>query len=126
MTKENWELKLKLFGSLGFSEDDTLSVFRRMPPALAVSARKIKEVIEVLHRRVNTDTSFIVYHPSVLLSSVENSLKPRLVIFSQLKSKNLLRRKTSLATICKLPKMNFIKKGMLFLNLLNLEKCHFH
>ncbi|KAK4859644.1 hypothetical protein QYF36_009153 [Acer negundo] len=110
MTKENWERKLRLFGSLGFSEDDTLSVFRRMPPALAVSARKIKEVIEVLHRRANVDTSFIVNHPSVLLSSVENSLKPRLEIFNQLKSKNLLRRKTSLATICKLPKMKFIKR----------------
>ncbi|KAK1555424.1 hypothetical protein Q3G72_026162 [Acer saccharum] len=95
MTKGNWECKLKLFGSLGFSEDDTLSVFRRMPPALAVSARKIKKVIEVLHRRANVDTSFIVNHPSVLLSSVENSLKPRLEIFNQLKSKNLLRRKTS-------------------------------
>ncbi|KAK1568280.1 hypothetical protein Q3G72_022571 [Acer saccharum] len=110
MTKENWERKLKLFGSLGFSEDDILLVFRRMPPALAVSVRKIKEVIEVLYRRANVDTSFIVNQPSVLLSSVENSLKPRPEIFNQLKSKNLLRRKTSLATICKLPKMKFIKR----------------
>ncbi|KAK3183623.1 hypothetical protein Dsin_030909 [Dipteronia sinensis] len=80
------------------------------PPSLTISARKIKEVIEVLHRRANVDTSFIVNHPLVLLSSVENSLKPRIEIFNQLKSKNLLRRKTSLATICKLPEMKLIKR----------------
>ncbi|XP_041017098.1 uncharacterized protein LOC121259537 isoform X6 [Juglans microcarpa x Juglans regia] len=43
MSEENWELKLELFRSLGFSEKDILDVFRRVPQVFAVSERKIKE-----------------------------------------------------------------------------------
>ncbi|KAL5779664.1 hypothetical protein ACOSQ2_010401 [Xanthoceras sorbifolium] len=110
MTKENWELKLKFLRNLGFSEDDTLSVFRTRPQALSITERKIKEVIELLRTRENVDISFIVNNPSVLLCSIESSLKPRLVIFDQLKTKNLLRRKTSLSTIFKLSKTKFIQR----------------
>ncbi|KAF5450074.1 hypothetical protein F2P56_030453 [Juglans regia] len=44
MSEENWELKLELFRSLGFSEKDILDVFRRVPHVFAVSKKKIKEV----------------------------------------------------------------------------------
>ncbi|XP_065869522.1 uncharacterized protein [Euphorbia lathyris] len=43
MTRENWELKLKLFRDLGFSEQNILVAFRRTPQAFCVSERKIKE-----------------------------------------------------------------------------------
>ncbi|EXC06720.1 hypothetical protein L484_021559 [Morus notabilis] len=36
MSMENWGLKLELFGSLGFSENDILAVFRRAPQVFSV------------------------------------------------------------------------------------------
>ncbi|XP_059631422.1 transcription termination factor MTERF6, chloroplastic/mitochondrial-like [Cornus florida] len=48
ITIENWELKLVLFKSLGFSEDDILSVFRRAPQLFGLSERKIKETTQLL------------------------------------------------------------------------------
>ncbi|WCJ44498.1 hypothetical protein M5689_025162 [Euphorbia peplus] len=43
MSKENWDLKLKLLRELGFSEENILFMFRRAPQAIAVSEMKIKE-----------------------------------------------------------------------------------
>lgn len=113
LSKEKWELKLKLFRSLGFSEDDILSMFRSMPPAFTVSERKIQAVVETLLRRGDVDISFIVNNASLFLCSIERSLKPRMRVYDMLESKNLLRRKTGLATICKLPKGKFLEKYVL-------------
>ncbi|KAK6257389.1 hypothetical protein QUC31_000848 [Theobroma cacao] len=110
MTEENWELKLKLFRRLGFSEDDIRSAFRRVPQAFAVSERKIKEVTELLLSRKNIDISFIINHPEVLICSVERRLKPRLLVFEILVSKDLLSRKPSLTTLFKIPEKKFRDK----------------
>lgn len=113
MTKEKWELKLKLFRSLGFSEDNILSMFRSMPPAFTVSERKIQSVVETLLRRRDVDISSIVNNASLFLCSIESNLKPRMRVYDMLKSKNLLRRKTGLATVCKLSKGKFLEKYVL-------------
>ncbi|CAK9154232.1 unnamed protein product [Ilex paraguariensis] len=48
MTVKNWELKLELFRSLGFSDVDIRSVFQRQPHVFTVSRRKIKDVTQLL------------------------------------------------------------------------------
>ncbi|WCJ18921.1 Mitochondrial transcription termination factor family protein [Euphorbia peplus] len=48
MTRKNWELKLKLFREIGFSDQNISNAFTRAPEALDVSERKIKEVTELL------------------------------------------------------------------------------
>ncbi|KAJ4701309.1 Transcription termination factor like [Melia azedarach] len=85
MTEQNWELKLKAFRSLGYSEDDILSMFRRSPQAFAMSERKIQGVTEMLLSRGDMDISFIVQNPSLFLCSIEGSLKPRLRVYDILK-----------------------------------------
>ncbi|GFZ10040.1 hypothetical protein Acr_21g0006390 [Actinidia rufa] len=113
MTVENWELKLELFRSLGFSEDDIVSVFRKAPQVFAVSERKIKESTRVLCGFGESDISLIVCHPDLLNLSVENRLKPRLRVVEILESKNLLRKKPSLTTVCKMSHKRFFEKFVL-------------
>ncbi|XVF39498.1 hypothetical protein PTKIN_Ptkin01aG0039400 [Pterospermum kingtungense] len=110
MSEENWELKLKLFSSLGFSEGDILRTFRKTPPVFAVSERKIKKVTEFLLSRKGIDISFIINHPVVLICSVEHRLKPRLQVFHVLESKNLPSRKIGFNTLFKIPEKQFRKK----------------
>lgn len=108
MSLENWELKLELFRRLGFSEDDIVSAFKRLPQAFAVSERKIKEVTQVLLGNGRLDISLIVSHPQLLHFSVESRLKPRLRIVEVLESKNLLMKKFSMSTICKISNKKFL------------------
>ncbi|XP_022741864.1 uncharacterized protein LOC111293345 [Durio zibethinus] len=110
MSEENWELKLKLFRSLGFSEEDIMSTFRRTPQVFAVSERKIKEVTEFLLSRKNIDISFIINHPTVLFFSIEHRLKPRLPVFEILERKNLLSRKVRLNTLFMMSEKRFREK----------------
>ncbi|KAK8314050.1 hypothetical protein V6Z11_A12G133100 [Gossypium hirsutum] len=110
MSEENWELKLKLFRKLGFSEDDIMSTFRRTPQVFAVSERKIKQVTDFLLNRTNVGISFIISHPMVLICSLERRLKPRLLVIETLESKNSLRRKVSMTTIYKMPDKKFREK----------------
>ncbi|XP_040948643.1 uncharacterized protein [Gossypium hirsutum] len=94
MSEENWELKLKLFRKLGFSEDDIMSTFRRTPQVFAVSERKIKQVTDFcLIERI-----------------LERRLKPRLLVIETLESKNSLRRKVNMTTIYKMPDKKFREK----------------
>ncbi|KAJ7965691.1 Transcription termination factor like [Quillaja saponaria] len=110
MTVENWNLKLKLFRSLGFTENDILTVFRRVPQVFAVSERKIKDVTELLLSVRNHDISFVVNHPELLVCSVERRLKPRLEVIEILENKNLFQKKPSLTTVCKISDKEFLVK----------------
>lgn len=111
MTEENWEKKLMVFRSHGFSQDDILEIFRKMPSALATSKGKVKDVIELMRTATgDVDNSLLVRNPSILVCSVEDRLKPRLHIFRLLTSKKLLPKRTSLSRFLKLPKTEFIER----------------
>ncbi|XP_059629817.1 uncharacterized protein LOC132272740 [Cornus florida] len=113
MTKENWELKLEFFKSLGFSEDDILSVFRKQPHVFAVSERKIEAVTQLFLSTGKCDISYVVNNPDLLARSIESKLKPRLRVLDVLESRNLLPKKPSLAYACKITDKKFYEKYVL-------------
>ncbi|XP_059631415.1 uncharacterized protein LOC132274208 isoform X2 [Cornus florida] len=113
MTKENWELKLEVFKSFGFSEDHILSVFRRAPHVFGQSERKIKATTQLLLSTGKLDISFVVNQPGLLGFSVENRLKPRLRVLEVLESRNLLLKKLSLLTVFTLTDKKFFQKYVL-------------
>ncbi|KAL2515106.1 Mitochondrial transcription termination factor family protein [Forsythia ovata] len=110
MTDENWELKLKHFSDLGFSEDDILKMFKKSPPVFAVSQRKLKEVKEVLLATEKYDISCIVNDPTSFVCSVEKKIKPRMQVLGILDSRNLIKKWPSLATITRMPESKFLEK----------------
>ncbi|XP_059629866.1 uncharacterized protein LOC132272790 [Cornus florida] len=113
MSIENWELKLEVFKSLGFSEDDILSVFRRAPVVFSLSESKINEITRLLLSTGKCDISYVVNHPFLLTLSVENRLKPRLRVLEVLESRNLLLKMPSLATVFPLTDKRFFEKYVL-------------
>lgn len=113
MSSEKWESKLKLFRSLGFTDEDVLSVFRRTPQIFAISERKIKEVAELLITSGNVDILFVVQHPELLIYSAAHRIKPRLLIINILRSKGLLVKEPSLTSVCKMDDEDFTRKFVL-------------
>ncbi|XP_059629838.1 uncharacterized protein LOC132272762 [Cornus florida] len=113
LTKENWELKLEVFKSLGFSEDDILSIFRTQPQAFTKSERKIRAITQLFLSTGKCDISYVVKNPDLLGRSIENRLKPRLRVVDVLASRNLLLKKPSLASVCRITEEKFFEKYVL-------------
>ncbi|RVW65483.1 hypothetical protein CK203_022093 [Vitis vinifera] len=113
MTLENWELKLKLFRSLGFSENEIVTSFRKAPQVFALSERKIIEGTRFLLTVGNSDMSYLVNHAELLIFSIEKRLKPRFRVLEFLQGKNLLPKRPSVTTICKISNKQFIGKYVL-------------
>ncbi|KAK4758332.1 hypothetical protein SAY87_019633 [Trapa incisa] len=110
MSPERWEQKLGAFRSLGFSDEDMVSIFRKVPQALTISEKKLKEVSKVLLETGEADTAHLVSRPELLMLSAERRLKPRLLVMKTLESKNLLERKPNLNTTCKISEKMFLNK----------------
>lgn len=110
MSPERWELKLGVFRSMGFSDQDMVSIFRKVPLVFTVSEKKLKEVSKVLLEIGKADTAYLVARPELFMLSAECRLKPRLQVLRILESKNLLKRKPNLTTTCKISEKVFLNK----------------
>ncbi|WCJ18923.1 Mitochondrial transcription termination factor family protein [Euphorbia peplus] len=84
MSRKNWELKLKLFRDLGFSEKNISNAFRVSPQAFGVSERKIKEVMQLLLSVEEFSISDVVCNPVLLTYSVEKRFQPRVRVLKAL------------------------------------------
>ncbi|XP_021740176.1 uncharacterized protein LOC110706556 [Chenopodium quinoa] len=113
MTLEKWASKVKLFETLGFREDDILSMFQRTPQVLTISERKILEVSKLFLSSGSVDVSYLVQHSELLIYSAAFRIKPRLDIINVLLSKNLLHKEPRPTTLCKISDKKFIEKFVL-------------
>ncbi|KAL6176964.1 hypothetical protein ACLB2K_053596 [Fragaria x ananassa] len=110
---ETLELKKKLFRSLGFSEKDVFTMFKRSPMVFGISEKKLKEVTELLVSVGQFDVPYLLSNPELLMYSVERRLKPRLKVLEILEKKNLLEEKPKLNTVCKYSEQKFAEKFIL-------------
>ncbi|XAR62171.1 hypothetical protein NMG60_11016823 [Bertholletia excelsa] len=113
ITREKWELKREVFRNLGLSENDILFVFQKAPYVFTLSGRKIKEATQVVRSATKSDMRLIVKYPKLLTYSIENRIKPRIRVLEILESKNLLRKKPGLASICNVSNKQFLEKFVL-------------
>ncbi|KAL3640772.1 hypothetical protein CASFOL_015740 [Castilleja foliolosa] len=99
MNKEVWEIKLRTFRDLGFSENDILRVFRIMPTVFSVSEEKLMKITKVLIGTGKYDMGCIVHRPTSLLYSVEKRYGPRLQVLDVLEKRGLIKEWPSLGTL---------------------------
>lgn len=110
MSEESWKSKLKVFRSLGLTQEDILSAFRKSPQTFAASERKIKEVSDILISAAKPDSKFVVRNPDLLLFSVKLRIMPRLKVVDALLERNLIKRKPSLRNLLKISRKQFCAK----------------
>ncbi|KAL8557219.1 hypothetical protein ACS0TY_004603 [Phlomoides rotata] len=108
-SKGTWEVKLQSFRDMGFSDSDTLTMFKRFPTVFYVSMKKIDKLKQLLLATGKFSISSIIDSPASLGCSIENRLEPRLRILGILESKNLIKW-PSLGTISALTDNKFFEK----------------
>lgn len=96
MNEASWERKVKVFKSLGWSEEDVLSAFKRNPLCLGCSEKKLRKSVDFLTNTMKLDLNSIISYPKILMHSVEKRFLPRYNVLNLLVSKNLLKRNKKL------------------------------
>ncbi|KAL7154617.1 hypothetical protein ABFS83_03G013400 [Erythranthe nasuta] len=110
MTDESWEMKVKTFRSLGFSDNDISRVLRNAPMVFSVSENKIKKIVEVLVGTGKYDMRRIANNPTSLMYSVEKRYLPRLRVLEVLEKRNLIKKWPCLGTFHLLSDSKFFEK----------------
>lgn len=107
MTKTNWDNKVKVFKSFGWSEEDIISAFRREPFCLSLSEEKLRNNVDLFVNVLKLDQQTLVRYPRFLMCST-NSLQARYDVIKILESKGLVKGK--IIWILTMAEKSFIEK----------------
>ncbi|XP_062114734.1 transcription termination factor MTERF2, chloroplastic-like [Humulus lupulus] len=114
LRKETVTEKLELLGSLGFSEGESLEMFRRAPLVLRTSEEKLRFGVDFYLNTAKFKRSVLIRSPWLLMSSMEKRVIPRYKVLQVLKLKRLLVKEPSFYTMLQKTEgqflLNFISK----------------
>ncbi|XP_055801194.1 transcription termination factor MTERF5, chloroplastic-like [Solanum dulcamara] len=107
--KARCEKKIEIFKSFGWSDDDILRMFRKLPYCIALSEVKIQKGLSLYMKELGFEPAYLASHPSILIYSMEKRVLPRMKVLKILDEKKLERRKMALYTAVSLKETKFIE-----------------
>ncbi|OVA01322.1 RNA recognition motif domain [Macleaya cordata] len=110
ISSETLGMKLDLFRSFGFSEEECLVMFRSAPGLMRTSVEKLRLGIEFFMNTIGIERAWLFRHPTCLMHSIENRVIPRFRVIGILKSKQLLKKDPSVLSVVQLPEKDFLEK----------------
>ncbi|KAE8648649.1 transcription termination factor MTERF9, chloroplastic-like [Cucumis sativus] len=109
MSGSNWKKKINIMKSLGWSEKDIATAFKRFPLYLTCSEEKMKDVADFCFNTAKFDTRTLISYPVLFKCSVDKRLQPRYKVLEVLKVKNLLKNR-KIASIFLKGEKTFVEK----------------
>ncbi|KAG9458479.1 hypothetical protein H6P81_002987 [Aristolochia fimbriata] len=106
----NWEKKLEVFRSVGWSDDDILTAIKLDPFCMANSEQKIRKVMEYIVKEMGFEPSSVARRPIVLALSLEERIVPRCTVLQILQSKGLVKGSLRLFSILEMAEKKFLEK----------------
>ncbi|CAN6480043.1 unnamed protein product [Victoria cruziana] len=110
MSSATLDRKIELLKGFGFSAEDVLSMFRRVPSVFRTSEKKLKEGIEFFIKSIGCDVSVLVADPRCLMHSVEGRMIPRYRVVEMLRSKMVTRKERNCLWVFRMSESEFLKK----------------
>ncbi|KAE8648669.1 hypothetical protein Csa_007829 [Cucumis sativus] len=95
MSDSAWKKKINVMKSLGWSEKEILTAFKRYPPYLTCSEEKMRDVADFCFNTAKLDPGTLIRYPVLFKYSVDKRLRPRYKVLEVLKVKNLLKNEKS-------------------------------
>ncbi|KAL4016072.1 hypothetical protein IC575_023687 [Cucumis melo] len=89
----NLKKKINVMKSLGWSEKEIFTAFKRFPPYLTCSEEKLRDVAYFFSNTAKLDRGTLITYPVFFKYSVDKRLQPRYKVFEALTVKNLLKNK---------------------------------
>ncbi|KAJ8530881.1 hypothetical protein K7X08_023762 [Anisodus acutangulus] len=107
--KSRCEKKIGIFKSFGWSDDDVLTMFRKLPYCIALSEVKIQKGLNFFMKECGLEPAYLASRPSILVFSMEKRVLPRMKVLKILDEKKLQRRKYALYNVMSLTETKFIE-----------------
>ncbi|XP_058107322.1 transcription termination factor MTERF4, chloroplastic-like [Magnolia sinica] len=109
MSNSLWESKLTFLKSLGWSEEEILTIFKREPICMTCSEEKIRRMVDFYVNTLRFDLSMLITNPKLLMYGLDKRIFPRYVVIQVLDSKKLLKNDKKLIRIFCLPEKKFLE-----------------
>ncbi|XP_060198763.1 uncharacterized protein LOC132627435 [Lycium barbarum] len=106
--KSTLDRKFGIFKSFGWSDDDILEMFRKLPFCVGLSEVRIQKALNLFMNELGFETAYLVSHPAILVFSLEKRVIPRLQVLKILDEKKVERRKLDLYYVLSLTELKFI------------------
>ncbi|KDP40598.1 hypothetical protein JCGZ_24597 [Jatropha curcas] len=90
MSNFTWKKKIELWKSVGWSEEEILSAFRKEPFCMACSEEKFKNVMDFYLNTMKLEPLTLIAYPKLLIYAVDKRLRPRYNVLKALESKKLI------------------------------------
>ncbi|XP_043723927.1 uncharacterized protein LOC122670944 [Telopea speciosissima] len=113
MNKTTLEMKMEVFRSFGWSEDEILCLFRKQPHCLTRSEKILRMRLDYFMNKMSWTAAEVAKNPVVLLLSMEKRTVPRYSVIQVLLSQGLMKKQSiSTALILKEEQFleNFVRK----------------
>ncbi|XP_019232000.1 PREDICTED: transcription termination factor MTERF5, chloroplastic-like [Nicotiana attenuata] len=91
--KSTLDRKIAMFKSFGWSDDEILELFRKLPLCIALSEVRIEKALNLYMKELSFEPSYLASRPAFLAYSLEKRVIPRMQVLKILDEKKLERRK---------------------------------
>ncbi|KAJ7982430.1 Transcription termination factor like [Quillaja saponaria] len=91
MSETTQNKKVEVLKSLGWSDQDIWSTFKRNPFCLAASEKKLRNMMDFYLNTMKLELATIVSYPRFLMFALDTRLRPRYNVLMILVSKNLIK-----------------------------------
>ncbi|KAK1369189.1 Mitochodrial transcription termination factor-related protein [Heracleum sosnowskyi] len=109
VSDSTWESRCLLFRSFGFSNDEILSMFKKLPQIMCYKEKTINTKMEFFLNKLQWTLSRFLNNPAVLVYSLEKRIIPRCSVLQVLVSKNSTSKSYMLSTIFAMSERKFIE-----------------
>ncbi|KAF8017257.1 hypothetical protein BT93_H2448 [Corymbia citriodora subsp. variegata] len=110
MSESVWERKFDAYSRWGWCRDDALSAFVKCPRCMMISEEKIMAVMGFYVNEMGFESSYLLQHPRLISMSLEKRIRPRCLVFKQLSSHGLMKKKICFTTLLTISDEAFLVK----------------
>lgn len=113
MNDSTWKKKINVLKSLGWSEKEILTAFKRDPFCLACSEEKMRGVADFCFNTAKLDPETVISYPKFFMYGLDKRLRPRYKVLEVLKVKNLIKKNRKIAWLLIQGERSFLKNYVL-------------
>ncbi|KAK1375738.1 hypothetical protein POM88_031931 [Heracleum sosnowskyi] len=110
ISDETWEAKCKIYRSFGFSDNEIVSMFKKLPAVVAYSEKRIRQVLEFYVKKLGWTPSRLEVMPYVIAFSLEKRIIPRCSVLQALESRKSISSSSGFYQILAMTDIAFLEK----------------
>ncbi|XP_055834660.1 transcription termination factor MTERF5, chloroplastic-like [Solanum dulcamara] len=107
--KSALDRKIGIFKSFGWSDDDILQMFQKLPYCIGLSEVRIQEKLNLFMKELGLGPAYLVSHLGFFIYSLEKRVVPRVQVLKILDEKKLERRNLALSSVLSISESKFIQ-----------------